>query len=97
MRGREMRATSEARRSLTRFVSTILIAVFLEGVVTVFKVSNENIAMMVYPTLLLLAGVAMLVGLGLFQRLSAAVELDVGDDDDRAEEKSEGRDAKSAR
>jgi hypothetical protein len=90
VRERELRHVSEVRRSLTRFISTILIAVFLEGVVTVFKVSNENIALMVYPTLLLLAGVAMLVGLGLFQRLSAAVERDVGHEDDRDEEKSEG-------
>ena len=31
IRGREMRLTSEARRSLTKFISTISIAVFIEG------------------------------------------------------------------
>ena len=31
IRGREMRQMSEARRSLTKFISTIAIAVFIEG------------------------------------------------------------------
>src|ERR1041385_6043822 len=33
IRGREMRLASEARRSLTKFVSAISIAVFIEGLV----------------------------------------------------------------
>jgi hypothetical protein len=74
VRYRELRQVGEVRRSLTRFVSTILIAVFLESIVLVFKVSENEIAMMTYPALLLFAGVAMLIGLGAFQRLVSAVE-----------------------
>ena len=41
IRGREMRDAAEARRSLTKFVSTIAIAVFIEGLVIVFQASKE--------------------------------------------------------
>jgi hypothetical protein len=79
VRGREMRAASEARRSLTRFISTIAIAVFLEALVTVFRVSQKSVSDMPYPTMLLVAAILLVLGLGIYQRLSASVELEVGD------------------
>jgi hypothetical protein len=82
VRERELRQVGEVRRSLTRFTSTILIAVFLEAIVLIFKVSDEDLALSIYPTLLLLAGVAMLVGLGAFQRFAAAAERATGEHDD---------------
>jgi hypothetical protein len=78
----EMRHAGEARRSLTKFISTIAIAVFLEAIVTVFQTSKETpVSNMLYPTLLLFAGVALVVGLGAFQRLSASAERAVQDPD----------------
>ena len=74
VRGRQMRAASEARRSLTKFLSTILIAIFLEALVTVFTTAKQTVSDMLYPTLLLLAGSTLVVCLGVFQRLSASVE-----------------------
>src|SRR5215218_8123797 len=74
VQSRKKQTASEARLSLTKFISTIAIAVFLEALVTVFRVSTENIVDMLYPTLLLVAGTLLVLGLGLFQRLSAAVE-----------------------
>jgi hypothetical protein len=74
IRGREMRAASEARRSLTKFVSTISIAVFIEGLVIVFQASKDDLPTMIYPTGLLLTAIVIVVGLGLYQRLSADVE-----------------------
>ncbi len=74
IRGREMRIASEARRSLTKFISTISIAVFIEGLVTVVRVSKQDIDEMLYPTLLLLTAVVIVVGLGLYQRLSVVIE-----------------------
>ncbi len=74
LRGRELRDAAEARRSLTKFISTIAIAVFLEALVIVFQVSKKQASDMLYPTLLLLAGVLMIVGLGVFQRLSVTAE-----------------------
>lgn len=49
VRGRELRIASEARRSLTKFVSTISIAVFIEALVTVVRVSKQDIDKMIYP------------------------------------------------
>ena len=74
IRGREMRRAGEARQSMTKFITTIAIAIFLEALVTVFDAGTQNPSAMLYPTLLLLAGVALVVGLGVYQRLSAAVE-----------------------
>jgi hypothetical protein len=74
VRGREMRAPSEARRSLTKFISTITIAVFLEALVVVFAVSKQNVPHMIYPTLLLVAGVLLILGMGAYQRMSVGVE-----------------------
>jgi hypothetical protein len=78
----ELRHAGEARRSLTKFISTIVIVVFLETIVAIFQTSKgEPISDMLYPTLLLFGGVALVVGLGAFQRLSAAAERDVKDPD----------------
>jgi len=74
IRGREMRNATEARRSLTKFVSTIAIAVFIEGLVIVFQASKESLPEMLYPTALLLTAIVIVIGLGIFQRLSADVE-----------------------
>jgi hypothetical protein len=74
IRGRELREAAEARRSLTKFVSTIAIAVFIEGLVIVFQASKKDLSSMIYPTALLLTATLIVVGLGAFQRLSAEVE-----------------------
>jgi len=58
----------EIRRSLTKFVSIIIIAVCMEALVFIFKAGKTGDSSLMYPTLLLLAGVAMIAGLGLFMR-----------------------------
>jgi hypothetical protein len=74
----QMRNAGQARRSITKFVSTISIAVFLEALVAVFQTSKAaDMSMMLYPTLLLFSGVTMVVGLGLYQRLSTSAEREV--------------------
>jgi hypothetical protein len=74
IRGREMRNAGEARRSLTKFISTISIAVFIEGLVLVFRVSRQNVADLLYPTALLFTAIIIVIGLSIYQRLSADVE-----------------------
>ncbi|MCW0046254.1 GNAT family acetyltransferase [Brevundimonas sp. BT-123] len=90
-RGKEKRSAAEARRSLTKFLSTIVIALFLEALVVVFKTAREDVAQLLYPTALLIASVLVLVGLGVFQRLSATVEEKVGDDDEAEDRKDKVR------
>jgi hypothetical protein len=77
VRGRELRVASEARRSLTRFISTIAIAVFLEALVTVFRVTQDDVKELLYPTALLIAAILLVLGLGVYQRLSVTVEKQV--------------------
>lgn len=74
VRGREMRIASEARRSLTKFIATISIAVFIEALVLVVRVSKQDVEKMFYPTLLLLTAIIIVVGLGVYQRLSVVIE-----------------------
>jgi len=77
----EKRSAAEARRSLTKFLSTIVIALFLEALVVVFKTARANVSDLIYPTALLIAAVLVLVGLGAYQRFSATVEQKVGEED----------------
>lgn len=90
-RGSEKRSAAEARRSLTKFLSTVVIALFLEALVIVFKTAREDVAKLVYPTALVVASVLVLVGLGAYQRFSAAVEERVGEDDDAEEKKDRAK------
>lgn len=90
IRERELRHVGEVRRSLTRFTATVLIAVFLEGIVLTFKVAEDDISLTLYPVLLIFAGVGMLVGLGLFQRIAVNVEQAAHDSDKRDAEREKG-------
>lgn len=89
IRAREMRQAGEARRSMTKFITTIAIAVFLESLVAVFEASKTDVRTMIYPTFLLFGGVALIIGLGIYQRLSATVEKDVAGSLDEEEEEEE--------
>jgi hypothetical protein len=79
IRGREMRIAAEARRSLTKFVSTIVIAVFIEALVMVFREGGRDVSRVLYPAVILLMGILIILGLGVYQRLSAIVEQEVDD------------------
>ncbi|QYF86158.1 GNAT family acetyltransferase [Brevundimonas sp. PAMC22021] len=90
-RGNEKRSAAEARRSLTKFLSTIVIALFLEGLVAVFKTAREDVTQLIYPTALVVASTLVLVGLGAYQRFSATVEEKVGHTDKAEEAKEDAR------
>lgn len=90
-RDSDKRSAAEARRSLTKFLSTIVIALFLEALVVVFKVARADLALLVYPSILVVSSVLVLVGLGAFQRFSAAVEEKVGVEDEIEARKDKAR------
>lgn len=95
----ERRNAAETRRSLTKFGSTIVIAVLLESLVMTFEVARETPSDLIYPVLLMLAGVVLFVGIAVFQRLSAATERIVKERDpeaDRVPEKPAARRRKAA-
>jgi hypothetical protein len=83
VRGSQQRAREGMfQKSFFKFISIISIAVFLEGLVLVFKVSQDDIHLLIYPVFLLFVAVAMMVGLALAQRLTAGVKQRRGDQAD---------------
>ena len=75
LRDRELRSVREARRSLTKFMTIIIIAISLEALVIVFETTREHVQLLLYPSLLLLSAVLALVGLGFFQWLSSKADV----------------------
>jgi hypothetical protein len=67
---RELRRPAEARGSLTKFMTIIIIALHLEALVLIAKTSRETMGDIVYPGLLVFLAATSMVGLGLFQKLS---------------------------
>jgi CDP-diglyceride synthetase len=73
-RGRELRSATEARRSLTKFMVIVCIAVALEGVVQIFRATQGPLEALFGAALLVLTSVVVMVGLGFYQKLSREVE-----------------------
>ncbi len=86
-RGREMRKAAETRRSITKFITVIIIAVFMDALVALSKAGQGDLPDLVYPVVLLAGGVGLLLGLAIFQRLSATVEEKVNQSDEEDEAK----------
>lgn len=74
VRRRELRSAREARHSLTKFLTIIVIALSLEAIVMVFKANRGDAANAIYPALLLAVVALTLVGLGAYQWFSNIVE-----------------------
>lgn len=74
LRNRELRSPREARLTLTKFLVIITIAVSLEALVFIFGAGKSDVTTLLYPTALLAVSVLLVVGLGLFQRLTLAAE-----------------------
>ncbi|PTM39212.1 GNAT family acetyltransferase [Bosea sp. 124] len=83
---RELRRPAEARGSLTKFMTIMIVALSLESLVLIAKTSRETMGNIIYPGLLMFLAVTAMVGLGLFQKLSqnatAAVPPDHADGKD---------------
>jgi hypothetical protein len=72
-RQRELRSPREARRSLTKFMTIVVVAFSLEALVMMFEWRHEP-GQTLYPTALFAIIVLALVGLGAYQWLSIQVE-----------------------
>ncbi len=73
LREKELRSAVESRRSLTKFITIIVIAASLEALVMVFKTSRTEIPHTIYPAILFAASMVALVSLGLDQWLSSRI------------------------
>lgn len=74
IRKRELRSAHESRRSLTKFVTIVVIAASLEALVMVFRANHGDTSEALYPSLLLVAATLALVGLGLYQWFSSRID-----------------------
>jgi hypothetical protein len=95
LRRRELRSAIESRRSLTKFVTIIVIAASLEALVMIFKASRNNVADTIYPAVLFIAAMLALVALGAYQWLSSRIAPPSEDElqeaeDGRVERKQDG-------
>ena len=73
-RSKELRSVKEARHTITKIIVIISIAVSIEGLVYIFKAGTKDITLLLYPAALLLVSILLIVGLGVFQKLSVSVE-----------------------
>lgn len=74
IRKRELRSSTESRRSITKFITIIVIAASLEALVMVFQTSRRGIEYAIYPAALFMAAMFALVALGVYQFLSSRIE-----------------------
>ena len=58
------------RETLLKFLAIISIAVSLEALVFIFDAGKKDITNLIYPTFLLVAAVLVVVGLGVYQKLT---------------------------
>jgi hypothetical protein len=70
----ELETTGDVRRTISKFVTIIIIAASLEALVFIFEAGREEIRTLIYPVALLLAVSILLAVLGLYQRLAHAAE-----------------------
>ena len=84
LRRRELRSSVESRRSLTKFITIIVIAASLEALVMIFKTSRADISEAIYPSFLFLVTMFALIALGVYQWLSSRI--DYSDEDQLASE-----------
>ncbi len=64
-------SSEDVRQTLTKFMSIIAIAVCMEALVFIFRAGKTDVDTLLYPTLLLLGGVGVVIGLAVFLRISA--------------------------
>jgi hypothetical protein len=74
LRRKELRSAREARETLTKIAVIIAIAVSIEGIIYIFKAGASDIALLIYPAALIFVATLLMVGLGIYQKLSVSVE-----------------------
>ncbi|TKB50335.1 hypothetical protein FCL40_04040 [Ferrimonas sediminicola] len=75
---KELRNPEEARKTITKIMVIISIAVSIEGLVYIFKAGTENLEMLIYPASLIFVSSLSIVALGIYQKLSVSIERTTG-------------------
>ena len=71
---KELREPAEARKTITKIMVIISIAVSIEGLVYVFKAGTKDVTLLLYPASLIVVSALLIVGLGVYQKLSVTIE-----------------------
>lgn len=87
---KELRDPEEARRTITKIIVIITIAVSIEGLVYIFKAGTNDLTLLLYPALLIVVSAILIVSLGIYQKLSASVEEAKGINTDQDNSKESG-------
>ena len=64
------KSPEKQRETLSKFLIIIAIAVSLEALVFIFDAGKKDISNLIYPTFLLIAAVLVVIGLGVYQKLT---------------------------
>lgn len=70
LRNRQLRELREARAAITKFMVIVTLVIALEGIVFIFDLGKTSPENLIYPVMLLTLSVFMIIGLGIFQRLT---------------------------
>jgi hypothetical protein len=73
-KNKELRDPVEARRTITKIMVIIAIAVSIEGLVYIFNAGTKDLTLLLYPALLIVVSAILIVALGVYQKLSASIE-----------------------
>ncbi|WP_227842490.1 general glycosylation pathway protein [Halomonas sediminis] len=64
------KSPEKQREALLKFLVIIAIAISLESLVFIFDAGSKDITTLIYPTFLLIAAILLVVGLGVYQKLT---------------------------
>lgn len=71
---KELREPKEARKTITKIMVVISIAVSIEGLVYIFKAGTKDLTLLLYPAILIFVSSCSIIALGIYQKLSVSVE-----------------------
>ncbi|WP_345199107.1 general glycosylation pathway protein [Kistimonas scapharcae] len=71
---RGAKSPAKQRDTLLKFLAIIAIAVSLEALVFIFDAGKKNISDLRYPAFLLIAAILVVIGLGVYQKLTGNAE-----------------------
>ncbi len=77
-------AIKRNRRCVTRFASVVFVALVLESLIMVIKYSQQDLAgFLYYPVAIIASASLLLIGLGVFIKLSVPVQMEHSSEEDR--------------
>lgn len=71
MKGKEISQIEDAKETLTKIVVIISIAVYIEGLIYIFKAWLQDIKLLIYPAFLIISSTIMIIWLWLYSKLTS--------------------------